>query len=254
MKSEDKDIKNRFLDLANRSYQKGTYTFTDFLTPTEQALFFEVEQEISFAGYKLFGGAETCERQIVRFGKPEQLGYEEDFPIACIQIKPLLKKFADDLTHRDFLGALMNLGIKREVLGDIVVNDKSCYLFCETGIAHYICDELTRVKHTSVACNILKETEATKLLAPTLKAEEHIVSGPRADAVIAKVYKLSRGTSIELFRAKKIFVNGRLFENNSGTLKPGDVVSVRGYGKFIFDGVIRETKKGKLTIKIEKYV
>ena len=90
---------------------------------------------------------------MIRFGSPEELGYEEDFPIVTLKIAPKSEKFADKLTHRDFLGALMSLGIEREVLGDIVIRDNVGYLFAKEDIAEYIKDSLTEIKHTAVRIN-----------------------------------------------------------------------------------------------------
>lgn len=252
MNQEDELLKKRFAELAKRSYQNNMYTFTGFLNVNEQALFYEMERELAFASPCLFGGTENSERKILRFGSMEALGYEEDFPICCVIVKPLMKKFADDLSHRDFLGSLMNLGIERSVLGDIFVKDKEAYIICEATMASYISDNLTRVKHTSMLCTV-SETMPEEIL-PELKPVELIVSSDRADAVIAKAYSLSRSQSVELFRAKRIFVNGRQYENNSGILKTGDIVSVRGFGKFLFEGIVQETKKGRFKISISMYV
>ena len=87
-----------------------------------------------------------------------------------------------------------------------------------------------------------------------LERKNCIVNSQRADGIIAKLYNLSRSQSVELFRDRKIFVNGRLNENNSGVLKTGDKVSVRGYGKFIFQGVAYETKKGRISVNVDMYV
>lgn len=249
---EEEELKRRILDLANRCYQQNQYTFSGFLNAGQQALLYEMESELEFVSWTLYGGAPDCERRMLRFGSEEQLGYEEPFPICCLIAKPLLKKFADDLNHRDFLGALMNLGIERDVLGDIIVKDNVGYVFCEERMAEYIQEHLDRVKHTSISCRITWEspTEA----APEFAEEELVVSSNRCDAIVAKVYNLSRSQSIELFRAKKIFVNGRQYENNSGILKDGDIVSVRGYGKFVFAGFLLQTKKGRIRIGIKKYI
>ena len=146
----------------------------------------------------------------------------------------------------------MNLGIERDVLGDIIAKDNTGYVFCEDAMAEYLKDHLDRVKHTSVVCAIVKDCpEAAK---PEFSEEELVVSSGRCDAVVAKVWNLSRSQSIELFRAKRIFVNGRQYENNSGVLKQGDVVSARGFGKVIFDGFLNETRKGRIRIRIRRYV
>lgn len=252
MNQEDELLKKRFAELAKRSYQNNMYTFTGFLNASEQALFFEIEKEVSYAGYSLWGGTESSERRMLRFGSPEQLGYEESFPIACISVKPLMHKFADNVSHRDFLGSLMNLGIERSVLGDVYVKDKGAYILCDQTMASYIADNLSRVKHTSMLCTVTEDMPPEIL--PELKEADLIVSSDRADAVIAKAYQMSRSQSVELFRERKIFVNGRLYENNSGVLKPEDIVSVRGYGKFIYQGLVQETKKGRMKVRIAIYI
>ncbi len=249
---EDHVFKKRIMDLANRCDQSGIYTFSDFMDMGEQALFFEMERELSFVPYTLFGGGEDCERRMIRFGSAETLGYEEGFPISCLTVKPLMQKFADDLTHRDFLGALMHLGIERDVLGDIIVRDNIGYIFCEDAIAEFIAEHLDKVKHTNVSCTVGKECPAAAK--PAFSPEEFVVSAVRCDAVVAKAYRLSRSESARLFAAKRIFVNGRQCESPGSVLKENDVVSVRGFGKFVFDGIRTETKKGRIRVKVRRYV
>lgn len=206
----------------------------------------------SYVDYSLYGGAEMCERQMVKFGSEEMFGYDEEFPISCVVIEPLLKKFAEKLGHRDYLGAIMNLGIERSVIGDIFVKDTTAYVFCVDRIAQYIADNLDKIRHTNVKCTI--EKGKIEAVAPEKKAVSVVVSSERIDAVVAKLYNMSRSQSIEHFREKKVMVNGRVMENNSYSMKPADVISVRGYGKFIFMGVENETKKGRLKVQLMQYV
>lgn len=245
---EMQQLKKRFLELGEKSYNQGIYLFTGFLGMSEQEIFWQAAQAMKHVPFVLWGGSEQCERQMVRFGSAEEFGYEEEFPIVCICISPLLEKFADNLTHRDFLGALMNLGIERSTLGDIYVKQKTGYLFCTDKIADYIVENLDKIKHTNVKCKILEQIP--EVVAEEAKEEEHLTASERIDGIIAKLYNISRNQSLELFRSKKVFVNGRVYENNSGVLKSGDAVSVRGCGKFIYDGVSQETKKGKLRIRV----
>ncbi len=249
---EEEFLQKRFVDLANQSYRNNVYTFTGFLSASEQDLFYRTLPQIGGIVYTLFGGVEGCERQMLRFGSADQLGYEEDFPVCCVEIKPTAPKFADKLTHRDFLGALMNLGIERSTLGDIFITDKIGYVFCHEKVADYMLANVDRIRHTTVKCRLL--SEAPEAVKPTLKEENLIVSSQRLDGIVAKLFHLSRSQSLLLFREKKVFVNGRCMENNSGVCKEGDVVSVRGFGKFIYKGLVHETKKGNLSIKLERYV
>ena len=251
MSKEDILLQKRFIELANRSFSQNMYTFTEFLTLSELDLFYQQKPQLNFAGVTVFGGVEETDRKMIRFGNPDELGYEEDFPICCIAIEPVMDKFAENLTHRDYLGALMNLGIGRENLGDIFVKDKRGYVFCLERIAEYILDNLSQVRHTQVKLKILNIFEEN--IKKEIEEMAILSASERIDGVISKIYNFSRSQSMELFRAKKIYVNSRLCENNSYQLKVTDTVSVRGFGKFVYEGIQYETKKGKLSIKIGIY-
>ncbi len=246
---EEQQLQKRFSELAEQSYQNNTYYFTDFLSATDAALAYTVVEASEFSQW---GGADGCERVLLRFGNPEEFGYEIPYPIQILKIEPLIKKFADELNHRDFLGALMNLGIERDTIGDIVVKDKAAYVFVVERIADYIRENLGQVKHTHVKSQVLEEMpEEVK---PQLEPVELIVASTRLDTIVAKLYHLSRNQALDLFRKKLVLVNGRIYENNSGNPKDGDVVAVRGYGKFIFRNIQYDTKKGKQAILVERYV
>ena len=250
----EKDLiqfQKRLNDLANRSFRQNVFTFTDFLSLPQQDAFWQMEPKLRPFSPKVWGGRENADRVMIRFGDPGELGYETDYPIVCIHVKPANQKFADDLTHRDFLGALMNLGIERSTLGDIIVGEKQAYLFCLDSMAEFITSHLDRVKHTVVKCEVAQTLGELKEEEP--KRELLQVTSPRIDAVIAKTYRLSREESLALFRAGKIFVDGRSCENNSRSLKAGEAVNARGYGKFIFLGEKSETKKGKINVEVAVY-
>ena len=251
MEAEEALFRKRLEELANKSYNNSQYLFTGFLSAAELDVYYQMARSLAFVPSDVYGGTADCERVMIRFGDEKLCGYEEAFPIACIEVAPLIEKFGETLSHRDYLGALMNLGIERSTLGDIVILDKRAFLFCADKMASYIIENLDKVKHTSVSCKI-----ADKVPASTVTRFEHKtvqVQAARADSIIAKVYNLSRSESVELFRAKKVFVNGRLNENNSGQLNPTDKVSVRGYGRFQFVGVSGETRKGKLNVEVAVY-
>ncbi len=244
-------LKNRFHDLADKSFQQGIFTFTSFLGLGEQDVFWREEARLKYACYEVSGGCENAERVVVRFGSTEDLGYEVPFPIECVHIEPLQAKFADELSHRDFLGALMNLGIERGTLGDIKAGEKEAYLFCLDSVAEFICENLTQIKHTHVKSSRVAEAGDIPKEEPATVSIQ--VQALRADAVLAKVYGMSREKSQELFRAGKVYVDGRLCENNSRILKPGETVNARGFGKFVLKGEARETRKGKLSVEAAVY-
>lgn len=251
MDSEDILWRKRLGELADKAYSNSQYLFTGFLSVSELDIYYQMERELAYASAALFGGTADCERMMLRFGSEELCGYEEDFPIACIQISPLIEKFGEELSHRDYLGALMNLGIERHTLGDIVIMGKHAFLFCTEKMAPYILENLEKVRHTNVSCRIAEKIPESTIT--TLERRTVQVSAARADSIIAKVYNLSRGGSVDLFRAKKILINGRVNENNAGQLKPGDAVSVRGFGRFRFVEISGETRKGKLNAAVDVF-
>lgn len=103
----------------------------------------------------MFGGYETAERQMAAF-VPDAFCYEEDFhvesayPISCIRVAPLQAKFADALTHRDYLGSILNLGLDRSKIGDILLEEDCAYVFCHSSVCGFLIEEISRIKHTSV--------------------------------------------------------------------------------------------------------
>lgn len=250
MNREEELLKNRIKELADRCYHNNIYTYTEFLSLADAAVYYSMDHELNYVSSELFGGNDICERKILRFGSEMELSYSEEFPITTLCIKPLMAKFSDELSHRDILGSLMNLGIERSVLGDIYIKDNKAYVFCLDRIADYICDNITRVKHTSVICEIVKDSIEIELAEKEDKIIQ--VQSERIDGVLAKVYNLSRSQVIPLFTEKKVFVNGRLMENNSHVLKANDAVTLRGYGRFEYSGVVGESRKGKLNVLVKK--
>ncbi len=250
--TDEQILKAHLSDLARSAYQQNVYTYSNFLSPDELSLLDDIADDISYISHTCFGGNELSERQVVSFGSEKDFGYPGQFPISVIRITPLLAKFSDDLNHRDFLGALMHLGIERDVLGDIIIKDNTAYVFCLNKIADFICDELTKVKHTNIKCEITDLD--IPALAPTLVDVEFPVSSLRLDGVIASLIKCSRKEALSLFEERRVTLNGKITGRNSTLLKDGDVFSVRGHGKFIFDHAGGNTRKGKTYVHIKKYI
>ena len=201
---------------------------------------------------ELYGGMDGAERCMGRFGDPEEFGYEEPFPICAVKIEPLAEKFAENFSHRDFMGAILNLGIDRSTIGDICVEGKCAYVFCTSAMSVFLQETLEQVRHTKVRCVPVEKLEA--LPEKKLSYREEHVASLRCDGIVSAVWRLSRSQGQTLFSQKKVFVNGRLTENGSQMLKDGDTVSVRGFGKFIFRGEKNTTKKGRLVIGADLFV
>lgn len=247
----DKFFENRLIELSDSSDKNYMFNFTNFLNMDEISTLIDIKNKGLLTYYELFGGYNNAERCIARFANPEDLGWSEDYPIAILKITPLSKKFAEDLSHRDFLGCLMNLGIKREVIGDILIHEKEAILFCLSNMANHICENLSKIKHTNVKVTVIEELPSEFSMNFTECTD--IISSERLDAIVAKFAKLSRNQALSLISGRKIYVNGKAIESNSYKIKKDDIISVRGYGKLIYRGVISETKKDRLRILYERY-
>lgn len=259
------DVNNsRFNDLANTAYLRGIPTFTEFLDLHQQTEYFEFIMSKKMPPIKtcLNGGLICVDKEIDKDNSfierkiacfyPDDLKYEFDYPIRIIKIQPVNAKFSDSLNHRDFLGAIMNLGIERHMIGDILVSDNKAFVFVIDKLASYVCDNLFRIKHTSVTSNICDSSEVDYI--PLYQELKGSVASERLDAIISFGFNLSRNEASLFISSGKVFINGRETCSKSHMLKYGDIVSVRGKGRFVFDEVVTTTKKGRFFIKIRKYI
>ncbi len=251
MSDDEEILKKRFIELAKRAERQSIYLYTPFLGLGEQTWFHQIQSQLPGVPYSMYGGSPGCERVIVRFGSEETTGYTEDFPISALIISPDAPGFAEDLGHRDYLGALLNLGLDRSTLGDIFISAGKAYLYCQESIAPFICENLTRVRHTQVTAVPIDEIPAEA--EPKLDDRNVNVASERLDAVIAAVYRISRSQASQLIRSDRVFVNGILTENVSQRPKEDDIISVRGRGRFIYAGIAYETKKGRYGARVRVY-
>lgn len=259
-------LRGRIHDLSQRASKDSYLTHTEFLSLSEQALFYKIlkEEHVSllekkYAGvsYFLFGGHEDDDRKIIFFlpyyQKEEEIKNQimDGEIISVIHIYPKNIKFADVLTHRDYLGALMHLGINRNQFGDILTDGTNGYIFIMSSFASLIKEELIKVKHTSVNVEVIKPKDCPFKMRFSL--ENINVASLRLDCIIAEVFHLSRRDSQILIASESVFINGMTCMDNSHNLNENDRVSIKGKGKFIYIGQQGLTRKGRLFIKIKRY-
>ncbi len=247
--NEQELCKKRLIDLSKQANRKGIVLFSDFLNLNELNIYHQCEKLFE-TKTEAFGGVEFAERQIIAF-IPDALYYEWTYPIAVLEIAPSYPKFAEKLGHRDILGSLMNLGIDRGKVGDIIISDDKYYIICEESMASYFIENLDKIRHTVVKLREVSSEELT--IQQKFEEKDGIITSNRLDSMMACVYKLSRSQALELLRAEKVFVNGKTMQNPSYHCKPDDIVSVRGYGRFVFVNESGETNKGRLKIRYKIY-
>lgn len=234
-------LKKRIEELSERSYTNGIYTSTEFLSPYEQNI---VKSSVHGCPYTFIGGYDSSEKRIAIFGSEELCGYEVVSPVTFIKIEPSSEKFSDKLSHRDFLGAIMSLGLRRSTFGDIVVSNNTGYAVCLDSVADFVCENLISIKHTSVKCTKIDKIPVDAIPAPI--ENTFVVSSDRLDSVISSIYKISRSESKSLIEHEKVLLGGAVVTNADIHPNENDIITVKGLGKFIYCGIEKETKKGRL--------
>lgn len=258
---EEQLFVRRINELAQTACFKDICTFTDFLTLNEISLFQRIEQELAPVSYSMSGGYPDAERKLICFhggleykgraGKSEELPLDFCYPISCLNLQPVSLKFSEHLTHRDYLGAILNLGIDRSKIGDLVITDSGAVLFCKDSIAKFLTEQFSYVRHTKVTATFtdLKETS----FARSYETIHSTVSSVRLDAVIAAAFRVSRSKMTSVIAEGKVFLNGKETLNASHALNEGDIISVRGYGKVKYEMQGNLSKKGRINITLLKY-
>lgn len=261
---EEQILYRHFDDISRLAARRGIPLFSDFAGLNEMDILYRLFEDKGIKGditrnYMVsYGGYKDAERQMVCF-LPDvwyQEVKEEDFPIECIKISPVSKKFHDALTHRDFLGVVMNAGIERDQIGDIIVKDDgngdiSGYVFCCRDKIPVL-SGITRIRHTSVYTETCDGTNLS--LIQEFKEIQGSVPSMRLDAVIAVAVKSSRSRSLPLIKEGKVYVNGRRCMEGSRNVCDGDIISVRGYGKYRIGKPHAATKKGRYHITVGQYI
>lgn len=250
--------RKRLQDLANQAYRREIVTFSDFLNLNEQNIYHAAQRELSVQT-RLFGGYDGAERQMVACIPDALSSYAQteatdlQYPIACLAARPQYEKFAEKLSHRDILGAVMHLGIDRGKIGDIVCNDGAYYIFCEEGIHAFLVENLVRIRHTVMKVARVEDVDLSGVR-PDLEERQEMIASNRIDCMIAKAYHLSRSEAAEVISGEQVFINGRCITNCNQSCESGAIVSVRGKGRFIFETDESLSKKGKLRVTFKMYL
>ncbi len=250
MDQETAYLKKRLTDLARRAEQKNIVTFSHFLNLNELNILHQSVRELH-SSFETFGGYEQAERQMAAF-IPDALSYVWEYPIRTVRLAPSHRKFAEDLTHRDVLGALMHLGIKRETLGDILLPEDGIYVFCADAVADYLTDNCTKIRHTTVTAALIDAQDFH--YEPKRMEKDGIVASLRLDTVLADVCKLSRSAAQKRISEGSAFLNSKKILQNDYLCQEGDLLSVRHYGKFQIQSVGQVTKKGRIKYRYDVFV
>ena len=235
----------KVLDKIEIVLYKHTVQITDFLDPYERRIAESILNQFMEISYKELGGLKESERKILLIF-PHYCEYD-DMSIPIISL--MIEGYTESFCHRDFLGSILNLGINREKIGDILIHENYTQLVVKQEISQFVLISLKRVGKEKVK---VKEIPLGELSASNIEYRDVLTTIPslRLDAIVSGGLNLSRNDSQKLIESGKLKVNWEPIQRVSKNVVEGDVISIRGYGRFILKSVEGISKKGRLRVKI----
>lgn len=250
MNTDTKLLKAKISDLFDLCDKHCEMKFSGFLDGGEAAVI-EDDFRIPY-GYNtmFFGGYDDAERKMFGVFPQWQEADKMEFPISIIRFD--VPKFRV-LTHRDYLGTMMSLGLERSRLGDILVDDEGAYSFVSSDIADYVVRNVNKIANVGVKGHIVDISDFTPPM-PKTAEKMCVCASLRLDAVVAATLNLSRTNAEKLIASGYVKVNHRETLDRSKQIEVGNLLSVRNYGRFILKDTGNNTRKGRLHIIVEKFL
>ena len=256
-RQEDKICLSQVLDKIEFAKTRERIEYTDFLDMYQISLIENFLRKISFENYQLFGGYAESERKVL-------IVYPEKYSERMIEknYNKMLKIIRIELpeeehgkySHRNYLGGIVKLGLKREKVGDILVSDDGADIIVVEDFAEILRKELpslTRFENSKIAIE-----EISNIRKKEVKIEEVsiIVPSLRLDNIVSDLARTSRSKAAQIISQERVFINGQNETKLSKQLKLNDVITIRGKGKFVIKEFAGTTRSGRTVVRIEKYV
>lgn len=241
-----KPLAIRTIDLAGQVMRKHEPAFSDFMSPEDQDTAMRILREIPEVQYAFFGGYPDAEYMMLGIFPDWMMFEDDDFPVSAVDVT-----MKEETEHRAVLGSVLGLGIKREKIGDLIVHGDVIQIVASRSMAEYIALHLRRVgRHPAEACVI--EVGSLSPKAPEYEAVTATVKSLRLDSVVASGFNMSRGKAADLIRQERVKVNYRFVTSVSHALKAGDMISVRGKGRLLYDGDDGTTRKDRIRVRLRR--
>ncbi len=250
MNAQEKLLISKIEDLFSLCDKYAEPRFSGFLDGAEQVT---IADEVLFPygyGVMFCGGFPDAEKKIMGVFPEWQEPNSDDFPIECIKIAG---GFTRKLTHRDYLGTIMSLGLTPQKLGDIIVGDGFAHVFVHRDMKDFIKDNLHKIGNQGVTVEEVPITDAI-MVERQYRTFGTVCASPRLDAVVSAATNTSRSVAAGLIGSGKVKLNHRQMESASQPVKEGDLLSVRGYGRFLVHSFDGETRKQRLHITLKQYI
>lgn len=252
---EEKLLIAKIQDKIRFCKTKNKIVNTDFLQLAEVGIAKKVLKQEEFTNYFFFGGRESADRNVLVL-YPEKLSEEmaKQNISSIIEVIRIILPNELKYEHRDYLSGIMKLGIKREKFGDILVNNQGADVVVLKEVSEYLKDgiqELTRFRKSRIEIINISEIQNVETEFEEVKI---IVSSIRLDNFVSELARCSRSQAEEIIESQRVFLNTELQEKSSKKINEGDIITIRGKGKFIYEGIERETKSGKFLVVTKKYI
>lgn len=248
--ADEKLLLARTKDLFSLCDKYCCARFSDFLDGAEQAVI--SDKSVFPYGYNvlIFGGFDDAEKKIIGVFPEWEEPDKKEFPIKCLRIEG---GFTKKLTHRDYLGTILSLGISASKLGDIVVSDGFAYAFLHEDIADYVKENLRKIGNQGVKVTSVEDLSTVKV-EREYKTIRAICASQRLDAVTAAAAGISRALSSGLIEGGKVKLNHREVCKGAELVKEGDLLSIRGHGRFVVYKFGGETRSSRRHITFKQYI
>ena len=250
---EDKMLLALAEDRLSECQSSCIMTHTSFLDSRQCALVGGHVKKLG-ASFELFGGYDDAERRIAVF-LPDYMDSGslsgEDSPLSVLHIE--VPKGSKPLTHRDYLGSLLALGIKREVIGDIIAGENCADVIILKEMEDFLLTNYSRAGKAFLTCKVLPVSAISRLEPKTAEIRDTLAS-IRLDALCASAFRLSRGKAQEAIAAGLVSVNGMQCLKPDFSPQEGDRFSLRGSGKAVLFEIGGQSRKGRLYVVIKKFL
>ncbi|MBP2650024.1 MAG: RNA-binding domain protein [Firmicutes bacterium] len=246
----DAEIAARLTDLAENSVRSRKYRVSEFLDPNGYSIAETIAAHYDRISIEADGGFAGAERVKVAFIEEDFMGSVE-FGIAALEITVDVRYY--QISHRDVLGAVLGLGLKRELIGDIIMGGRGCQIVCETAMAEFISNNLTTIGAAAVEIQPLALNELASR-EERVKEIRNTAASLRLDVIAAMGFGTSRSKMASEITADKVKLNWKVAKSASQSVKAGDIISMRGRGRVELTEVLGQTKKGRISVLLKRFI